>query len=108
MSDDRPAWARRMTNEREARNWSQADAVTVMRLHAPTGSCPTTQPAAAVEALGVRRGHAGRVLPAGHRGDVRHRHHAMFPEFGRRDADADDPGRQRNGHPRAGQPLAAL
>ena len=28
MNEDRPAWARRMTNEREARNWSQADAVT--------------------------------------------------------------------------------
>ena len=28
MSEDRPAWARRMTNEREARGWSQAEAVT--------------------------------------------------------------------------------
>lgn len=25
MSDDRPAWARRMTREREARSWTQAD-----------------------------------------------------------------------------------
>ncbi len=35
MSDDRPAWARRMTNEREARGWSQSEAVKIMRLHAP-------------------------------------------------------------------------
>jgi hypothetical protein len=26
MAEDRPPWARRMTNERQARNWSQADA----------------------------------------------------------------------------------
>jgi hypothetical protein len=36
MVDDRPAWARRMTNERTARGWSQADAVRAMRAHAPT------------------------------------------------------------------------
>ena len=34
MSDDRPAWARRMAREREARDWTQADAVGAMRLHA--------------------------------------------------------------------------
>ena len=31
MADDRPAWARRMSNERQARGWSQADAI---RAHA--------------------------------------------------------------------------
>jgi len=36
MVDDRPAWARRMTNERNARGWSQADAVRAMRAHAPS------------------------------------------------------------------------
>ena len=35
MNDDRPAWARRMTREREARGWSQADVITAMRMHAP-------------------------------------------------------------------------
>lgn len=35
MAEDRPPWARRMTNDREARNWSQADAVRAMRAHAP-------------------------------------------------------------------------
>ncbi len=34
MTEDRPPWARRMTKEREARGWSQADAVRAMRLHA--------------------------------------------------------------------------
>jgi hypothetical protein len=35
MTDDRPAWARRMSNERKARGWSQAEAVRNMRMHAP-------------------------------------------------------------------------
>ena len=35
MDADRPAWARRMTNEREVRSWSQAEAVRAMRAHAP-------------------------------------------------------------------------
>jgi hypothetical protein len=34
MVDDRPAWARRIANERHARGWSQADAVRAMRAHA--------------------------------------------------------------------------
>ena len=34
MAEDRPPWARRMTNERRARNWSQADAVRAMQAHA--------------------------------------------------------------------------
>jgi tetratricopeptide (TPR) repeat protein len=33
MTDDRPTWARRMNREREARNWSQAEAVRAMRAH---------------------------------------------------------------------------
>ena len=35
MTEDRPPWARRMTSEREARGWSQAETVKVMRLHSP-------------------------------------------------------------------------
>lgn len=35
-TDDRPAWARRMTREREARGWSQAEAVRALQAH-PTG-----------------------------------------------------------------------
>src|SRR4051812_41833205 len=37
MIEDRPAWSRRMTNEREARNWSQADAVRALKAHAGDG-----------------------------------------------------------------------
>ena len=33
MTDDRPSWARRMTRERDARGWSQADAVRALRAH---------------------------------------------------------------------------
>ena len=35
MADERPGWARRMLNERQARGWSQADAIKAMRAHAP-------------------------------------------------------------------------
>jgi hypothetical protein len=34
MSEDRPAWARRMNNEREARRWSQAEAVQALKAYA--------------------------------------------------------------------------
>lgn len=34
MSDDRPAWARRIAAERMARDWSQRDAVKALRAHA--------------------------------------------------------------------------
>ena len=33
MIDDRPNWARRITREREARGWSQSDAIRAMRAH---------------------------------------------------------------------------
>lgn len=36
MSDDRPAWARRIASERQARDWSQLQAVRAMKGHAPT------------------------------------------------------------------------
>ncbi|MEU0738671.1 XRE family transcriptional regulator [Streptomyces sp. NPDC006134] len=36
MTDDRPAWARRIAAERSARGWSRRDAVRALRAHAPT------------------------------------------------------------------------
>ncbi|WP_405808239.1 XRE family transcriptional regulator [Streptomyces sp. NBC_00210] len=36
MSDDRPAWARRIAAEQAVRDWSQRDAVRALRAHAPT------------------------------------------------------------------------
>jgi tetratricopeptide (TPR) repeat protein len=36
MAADRPAWARRLTNEREARGWSQAQAVRSLKANAAT------------------------------------------------------------------------
>ncbi|WP_255951008.1 XRE family transcriptional regulator [Streptomyces odontomachi] len=35
MTDDRPAWARRIAAERAARDWSQRDAVRALRAHSP-------------------------------------------------------------------------
>ena len=34
MEEKQSAWARRMTNEREVRRWSQAETVRAMRAHA--------------------------------------------------------------------------
>jgi hypothetical protein len=90
MAEDRPAWARRMTNEREARGWSQADAVRAMRGHAP-GRLPD-QPSLLRQ---WKRWEAGEVTPspdfyqpiiAETFGTVTH---AMFPVPPRRDAEAD-------------------
>lgn len=88
MSDERPAWARRMANERQARNWSQADAVRAMRMHGrklpDTASLPRSW----------KRWESGAVTPnefykpiiAATFGTVTH---AMFPVPSRRDPDGD-------------------
>src|SRR6476469_3970106 len=89
MIDDRPGWARRMTNDREARHWSQADAVRAMRAHAP-GQLPGD----ASLLRQWKRWEAGEVMPsefyqpiiAATFGTVTH---AMFPVAAKRDADAD-------------------
>ena len=90
MAEDRPAWARRMTNEREARGWSQADVVRALRAHAP-GKLPD-QPSLLRQ---WKRWEAGEVTPspdfyqpiiAETFGTVTH---AMFPVPPRRDAEAD-------------------
>ena len=91
MADDRPAWARRMYNERQARGWSQADAIRAMRAHYHRqGAARHVQPAAAVQAVGSRRGHSRRSfyqpIIAATFGTVTH---AMFPVAPKRDADAD-------------------
>jgi hypothetical protein len=83
MEKEQPAWARRMTNEREVRHWSQAEAVRAMRAHAPG------QLAAAVETLGIRPDDAERVLPADHRQDLRDRHPRRLPGAPRPDANAE-------------------
>jgi transcriptional regulator with XRE-family HTH domain len=89
MNDDRPAWARRITREREARNWSQADVVTAMRMHAPK-----ELPDDASMLRQWKRWESGEHLPgefyqptiAAAFGTVTS---AVFPEFGRRDANAE-------------------
>ena len=59
MVDDRPAWARRMANERHARGWSQADAVRAMRAHATV-----EVPAPATLIRQWKRWEAGEVQPS--------------------------------------------
>jgi tetratricopeptide (TPR) repeat protein len=89
MNDDRPAWARRITREREARGWSQAEVVTAMRMHAPK---PLPDDASMLRQW--KRWESGEHTPsefyqpiiAATFGTVTH---AMFPGSGRRDGNAE-------------------
>ena len=89
MADDRPAWARRMYNERQARGWSQADAIRAMRAHSAK-----ELPGTSSLLRQYKRWEAGEVTPrefyqpiiAQTFGTVTH---AMFPVAPKRDADAD-------------------
>jgi tetratricopeptide (TPR) repeat protein len=89
MNDDRPAWARRMTREREARSWSQAEVITAMRMHAPK-----ELPDDASMLRQWKRWESGEHTPgefyqpiiAAAFGTVTH---AMFPEPSRHDANAE-------------------
>ncbi|MFF4821199.1 XRE family transcriptional regulator [Kitasatospora sp. NPDC001309] len=89
MSLDRPAWARRMTAEREARGWSQSDAIGTLRAHAPK-----KLPDNASLLRQWKRWESGEVMPsdfyqpiiAATFGTVTH---ALFPVSGRRDGNAE-------------------
>jgi hypothetical protein len=89
VTEDRPPWARRMTSEREARGWSQAETVKVMRLHPPD-----QLPEVASLLRQWKRWEAGEVMPgdfyqpviAATFGTVTH---AIFPGPPKRDADSD-------------------
>ncbi|MFF1358012.1 XRE family transcriptional regulator [Streptomyces sp. NPDC058297] len=89
MSEERPAWARRIAAEREARQWTQAEAVAALRAHSPKrlpdGSSMIRQ---------WKRWESGEVTPsefyqpiiAATFGTVTH---AIFPVAGRRDGNAE-------------------
>lgn len=89
MSDDRPAWARRIAAEREARQWSQAEAVAALRAHSPK-----RLPEGASMVRQWKRWEAGEVTPsefyqpiiAATFGTVTH---ALFPVASRRDGNAE-------------------
>jgi tetratricopeptide (TPR) repeat protein len=94
MTDDRPAWAKRMTSKREARGWSQADAVRAMRAHAPN-----ELPSGSSLLRMWKRWESGEVEPDGGRTDPFYKPiiaktfgtvtHAMFPVEPTRDRDAE-------------------
>lgn len=89
MTEDRPPWARRIAKEREARGWSQADAVRAMRLHTSE-----ELPSDASVLRQWKRWESGEVMPKGFYqpilaatfGTVTH---AMFPVEPHRDANSD-------------------
>jgi tetratricopeptide (TPR) repeat protein len=92
MTDDRPAWARRMTNEREARSWSQADAVRAMRVHAAETEKLPVDNASLLRQW--KRWESGEVTPSDFYQPIIARTlgtvtHAMFPVPSRRDRDTD-------------------
>ncbi|MGY0463508.1 XRE family transcriptional regulator [Kitasatospora sp. cg17-2] len=89
MSLDRPPWARRMTAERDAREWSQTDAIKALRAHTLE-----ELPANASLLRQWKRWESGEVMPndfyqpiiAATFGTVTH---ALFPLSGRRDGNAE-------------------
>jgi tetratricopeptide (TPR) repeat protein len=88
MSDDRPDWARRIAAERQAREWSQLQAVRALRAHAPT-ELPSDESMVRQwkrwEA-GTMPGEFYRPLIAATFGTVTH---SIFPAPSRRDADSE-------------------
>jgi len=102
MVDDRPTWARRMLSERQARGWSQADAIKAMRAHAPVDPRTHVQvelPATSSLLRQYKRWEAGEVEPDRGKAELFYKPiiakmfgtvtHAMFPVASRRDADTD-------------------
>jgi hypothetical protein len=89
MSNDRSAWAQRIANERNARGWSQQQAIAALRAHAPSELV-----ADASLLRQWKRWEAGEIKPsdfyqpiiASMFGTVTH---AIFPVAGRRDGDAE-------------------
>jgi hypothetical protein len=91
MIEDRPAWARRMTNERDARTWSQHDAVRAMHAHAGPGE---KLPDGVNLLRQWKRWEAGEVTPSDFYKAIIARTfgtvtHAMFPVPPRHDVDGE-------------------
>ena len=91
MTDDRPVWARRLTNEREARSWSQTQAVRALKAHA----LPDEKIHASDQSLlrQWKRWEDGEVEPGDFYKPIIARMfgtvtHAFFPVPSRRDADS--------------------
>ena len=108
MSDDRPGVGtaddqRARSPRLEPVRSGKSDAAARART-----SFPRTQPAAAVEALGGRRSHAGRVLPARSSRPRSARSPTRCSRYRPSVTPRRGAGRQRDGHPGAGQPVAAL
>jgi len=92
MSQDRPAWARRMSNERDARGWSQADAVRALKAHAAEGEIIHADDASLLRMW--KRWEAGEIKPGEFYQPIIARAlgtvtHAIFPVPSRRDPGTD-------------------
>ncbi len=92
MTEDRPTWARRMTNEREARGWSQADAVRALKAHAAPDETLHADDASLLRQW--KRWESGEIKPGEFYQPIIARAlgtvtHAVFPVPPRRDANAD-------------------
>ena len=88
MSDDRPDWARRIAAERQAREWSQLQAVRALRAHAPS-ELPSDESMVRQWKRwesGTMPGEFYRPLIAATFGTVTH---AIFPAPSKRDGDSE-------------------
>ncbi|GGU87374.1 XRE family transcriptional regulator [Lentzea flava] len=89
MADERPAWARRIRAERDARGWSQAKAVRALRTHADVGlpsDSSLLRRWKAWEAGDNEPDEFYRPLIAKTFGTVTH---AFFPKSGKRDGESE-------------------
>jgi hypothetical protein len=99
MADDRPAWARRMYNERQARGWSQTDVIRAMRAHFTSEHHDKNLPSDASLLRQYKRWEAGEVEPDLGRAEPFYKPliastfgtvtHAMFPVGSKRDTGTD-------------------
>jgi transcriptional regulator with XRE-family HTH domain len=89
MTDDRPSWARRIRSEREARGWSQAEAVRALRAHADSALPEDTSMVRT-----WKRWESGETEPSEYYRPIIAKMfgtvtHALFPAPARRDGDRE-------------------
>jgi hypothetical protein len=98
MNDERPAWARRLANERHARGWSYADVARALQAHATDDEAKGLPDLESLK-RNWRRWESGETEPDGGKANLFFKPiiarafgtvtHAIFPVAPQRDADTD-------------------
>lgn len=98
MDDERPAWARRLANERHARGWSYTDVAKALQAHATAGEAKSLPDFESIK-RNWRRWESGEKEPDGGKANLFYKPiiarmfgtvtHAIFPVQPQRDANRD-------------------